>query len=171
MMNKLFRKKLTRGGFTLAELLIVVAIIAILVAIAMPIFVNGLNDAQYRVVQADARDIRAAAVEEILTHWNEKTSGSEDAEDVLYSAGAASDDNGWTATAYVDEAGHISDLKISVVAVNAEESTVTVVSASGAKSAVNVTSRDAVLELGGLNKTYTKYFFRINLKSLSTVED
>ena len=37
-MMKLMNKKLTKKGFTLAELLIVVAILAILVAVSIPIF-------------------------------------------------------------------------------------------------------------------------------------
>ena len=36
-------KKLNKKGFTLAELLIVVAIIAVLVAISIPIFTTQLN--------------------------------------------------------------------------------------------------------------------------------
>ena len=52
-MKKLFNKK----GFTLAELLIVVAIIAVLVAIAIPVFTGAVEKAG---VSADAANIRAA---------------------------------------------------------------------------------------------------------------
>ena len=52
-MKKLFNKK----GFTLAELLIVVAIIAVLVAIAIPVFSGAVEKAG---VSTDAANIRAA---------------------------------------------------------------------------------------------------------------
>ena len=50
-------KKLNKKGFTLAELLIVVAIIAILVAIAIPVFSSSLTKAKQSV---DDANIRAA---------------------------------------------------------------------------------------------------------------
>lgn len=55
-----------KRGFTLAELLIVVAIIAVLVAIAVPLFVGALDDAEKRVGEANCRAVRAEAVKEIL---------------------------------------------------------------------------------------------------------
>ena len=55
-MKKLFNKK----GFTLAELLIVVAIIAVLVAISIPIFTSQLEKAREA---TDAANIRAAYAE------------------------------------------------------------------------------------------------------------
>lgn len=51
------KKKLNKKGFTLAELLIVVAIIAILVAIAIPVFNSQLENAR---VSADQANIRSA---------------------------------------------------------------------------------------------------------------
>ena len=48
-------------GFTLAELLIVVAIIAVLVAISIPIFTSQLKKARVAVNQANARAGEAAA--------------------------------------------------------------------------------------------------------------
>ena len=53
-------KKNNNKGFTLAELLIVVAIIAVLVAIAIPIFTNQLENSREAV---DASNIRAAYAE------------------------------------------------------------------------------------------------------------
>ena len=53
-------KKLNKKGFTLAELLIVVAIIAVLVAISIPIFNSQLEKAREAV---DAANIRAAYAE------------------------------------------------------------------------------------------------------------
>lgn len=48
--------KTNRKGFTLAELLIVVAIIAVLVAIAIPVFTSQLHNAR---VAADVANVRA----------------------------------------------------------------------------------------------------------------
>lgn len=53
-------KKLNKKGFTLAELLIVVAIIAVLVAISIPIFTNQLEKSREAV---DAANIRSAYAE------------------------------------------------------------------------------------------------------------
>jgi len=52
--------KKNRKGFTLAELLIVVAIIAVLVAIAIPVFTNQLEKSREA---TDASNIRAAYAE------------------------------------------------------------------------------------------------------------
>ena len=53
-------KKNNKKGFTLAELLIVVAIIAVLVAIAIPVFTNQLEKSREA---TDASNIRAAYAE------------------------------------------------------------------------------------------------------------
>ena len=53
-------KKLNKKGFTLAELLIVVAIIAVLVAIAIPVFTSQLEKAREA---TDAANIRAEYAE------------------------------------------------------------------------------------------------------------
>ncbi|MBP3239401.1 MAG: prepilin-type N-terminal cleavage/methylation domain-containing protein [Oribacterium sp.] len=55
-------KKLNKKGFTLAELLIVVAIIGVLVAISIPIFTAQLQKARLATNQANARAAYAAAV-------------------------------------------------------------------------------------------------------------
>ena len=54
--------KQNKKGFTLAELLIVVAIIAVLVAISIPIFNNQLKKARLATNQANARAAYAAWV-------------------------------------------------------------------------------------------------------------
>ncbi len=59
-MMKLMNKKLTKKGFTLAELLIVVAIIAVLVAVAIPVFTSQLEKAREA---TDLSNIRAAYAE------------------------------------------------------------------------------------------------------------
>ena len=62
-MHNLKNKSKDKKGFTLAELLIVVAIIAVLVAIAIPIFSGQLEKAKEA---ADVANIRAAYAEAVL---------------------------------------------------------------------------------------------------------
>ena len=85
-----------KKGFTLAELLIVVAIIAILVAIAVPIFVGSLKDAEEATKNANIRAVRSAAAVAIL-------------KDAKYEEHKV---NGWTATACITKNGEIKGLTI-----------------------------------------------------------
>ncbi len=62
-MKKVNKKK----GFTLAELLVVLAILAILVAVAIPIFNGAVGNAKTTAINANARAVRAAATTKILT--------------------------------------------------------------------------------------------------------
>ncbi len=62
-------KKNNKKGFTLAELLIVVAIIAVLVAIAIPIFNSQLEKSRDAVSVANMRTAYAEAAAEYLT-WD-----------------------------------------------------------------------------------------------------
>ena len=57
------KKKLNKKGFTLAELLVVVAIIAVLVAIAIPVFGSSLSKAKEA---TDLANVRAAYAEELV---------------------------------------------------------------------------------------------------------
>ena len=59
--------KKNNKGFTLAELLIVVAIIAVLVAIAIPIFTTQLEKSRDAVTIANLRSAYAEAAAEALT--------------------------------------------------------------------------------------------------------
>jgi prepilin-type N-terminal cleavage/methylation domain-containing protein len=59
-------KKMNKKGFTLAELLIVVAIIAVLVAIAIPIFSSQLEKAKVATDQANIRSAYAEAAADVL---------------------------------------------------------------------------------------------------------
>lgn len=68
-MNTL-KKKMNKKGFTLAELLIVVAIIAVLVAISIPIFTTQLEKSREAV---DAANIRAAYAEVMTAALTEDT--------------------------------------------------------------------------------------------------
>lgn len=58
--------KISRKGFTLAELLIVVAIIAVLVAVAIPVFGSQLEKSREA---ADLANVRAAYAK-VLTEAN-----------------------------------------------------------------------------------------------------
>ena len=64
----------SRLGFTLAELLIVVAIIAVLAGISIPIFTAQKKKAQIAVVRANARNARSAAYALFLTDGFYKSS-------------------------------------------------------------------------------------------------
>jgi prepilin-type N-terminal cleavage/methylation domain-containing protein len=66
-MKSLKTKKSSKKGFTLMEMLIVVAIIAILVAIAIPTFTSSLNKAKAGADMANARSLYAAVQIATLT--------------------------------------------------------------------------------------------------------
>lgn len=59
-------KKLNKKGFTLAELLVVVAIIGVLVAISIPIFTGQLKKARLATNQANARAAYACATTQYM---------------------------------------------------------------------------------------------------------
>lgn len=63
-------KKMNKKGFTLAELLIVVAIIAVLVAIAIPIFSAQLEKSREATDIANVRSAYATLVADYLTSTN-----------------------------------------------------------------------------------------------------
>ena len=74
-MKNLLKKMKNREGFTLAELLIVVAIIAVLVAISIPIFSAQLEKSRDAVSVANLRTAYAQAQTLVLTGNNGETSG------------------------------------------------------------------------------------------------
>ena len=66
-MNKMMRRLREKKGFTLAELLIVVAIIAVLVAIAIPVFSTQLERSREATDLANIRSAYAEIVASALT--------------------------------------------------------------------------------------------------------
>ncbi|MDY3981244.1 prepilin-type N-terminal cleavage/methylation domain-containing protein [Paraeggerthella sp. Marseille-Q4926] len=85
-----------KGGFTLAELLIVVAIVLVLVAIAVPVFTGALDKANEAVKAADIRAVKAVAATEIILEKGPENLKS----------------GKWTATATVDENGNVGQVTI-----------------------------------------------------------
>lgn len=67
------KKKLNRKGFTLAELLVVVAILGILVAISVPLFTSRMEAAKTSTDQANVRAAKAAAAAVLLSDQETKT--------------------------------------------------------------------------------------------------
>ena len=88
MLKKLMKKE---EGFTLAELLIVVAIIAVLVAVSIPIFTGQLKKSRLATNQANARAAKAAAVTEYLSMSDPSSfkSGNYDVTSGIFTAGTA----------------------------------------------------------------------------------
>ena len=67
-MKSLFKKvRENKKGFTLAELLVVVAIVGILVAISIPVFTAQLSKARKATNNANLRAAKAAAIAEYLS--------------------------------------------------------------------------------------------------------
>lgn len=99
-------KKLNKKGFTLAELLIVVAIIGVLVAVSIPIFTSQLRKAKVATDLANIRAAKAAAAAQYLT--------SDQTATVIYSYDASkgvvylSDDKDHAATS-IDAYGKTTD--------------------------------------------------------------
>ena len=63
-------------GFTLMEMLIVVAIIAVLIAIAIPTFTTSLNKARVATDEANIRSGYASLMAEILTNQYDVKAGT-----------------------------------------------------------------------------------------------
>ena len=72
-------KKNNKKGFTLAELLIVVAIIAVLVAISIPIFTAQLEKAREATDEANLRALYAETAAAVLVEDTDATTAMKDA--------------------------------------------------------------------------------------------
>lgn len=70
MIQALKAKRKSKKGFTLMEMLIVIAIIAILIAIAIPTFSGAQKKAQYA---ADTANVRAWYAESLVKNMAEET--------------------------------------------------------------------------------------------------
>lgn len=79
MISKLLKKN--EKGFTLMEMLIVVAIIAVLVAIAIPTFTSSLNKAK---AATDAANIRAGYASVMMTVMDADLKGTPVSSDQTY---------------------------------------------------------------------------------------
>lgn len=82
-MKNLMKTKVNKKGFTLAELLIVVAIIAVLVAISIPIFTSQLEKSRDATDEANVRSAIAEVTAAVLSD-DKKDSG-----DVKYTPGTS----------------------------------------------------------------------------------
>ena len=100
-------KKLNKKGFTLAELLIVVAIIAVLVAISIPIFSAQLEKSRDAVDAANVRSAYAQAAADYLT----ETDGT--AATYSYNIAGKSTDAKWSQTD--DEEMEIAGVNVTMV--------------------------------------------------------
>ena len=87
-----------RGGFTLAELLVVVAIVAVLVAIAVPLFSSSLTSAEDAVKKANERSVKAEVTTGYLADGLDKTKYN----NMYYSANDKGDLTGPLASAPTD---------------------------------------------------------------------
>lgn len=124
MKEMIKRMREEKGGFTLAELLIVVAIVLVLVAIAVPVFTGALDRAEDAVEQGNIRAVKAAAGAAIVldegyttsanTTWTAtatvNSEGTVDIESIVEGGNADSestadknDDGGYDVTAYITE--------------------------------------------------------------------
>lgn len=111
MMNKM-RKMKNKKGFTLMEMLIVVAIIAILVAIAIPTFASSLNKARVATDEANIRSGYASVMVKVLDPDNTPTGNAGDTKTYALNKDGSVTEN--TATEAYQCQGNTDDTNITV---------------------------------------------------------
>lgn len=99
-----------KKGFTLAELLIVVAILAVLTAIAVPLFVSAITKAENATGASNVRAVRGAAVVEILSNQETYMKDNSDYDTKGSEAGVTK--FVWYVTADVTESGELQNFMI-----------------------------------------------------------
>ena len=87
-------KKNNKKGFTLAELLIVVAIIAVLVAIAIPVFTTQLEKSRDATSVANIRSAYAEAMTDYLTGTSAGAASATVTKDAIIQTAQANDWSG-----------------------------------------------------------------------------
>ena len=113
IISKNYKKKRT-SGFTLAELLVVVAIIAILVAVSIPIFSGRTEAAKEATCEANRRSLKAFLSNECLSNPSSEllTNGSHSLNDKLKDEYPCSD--GGTLSYKIDTANNVITVYCSV---------------------------------------------------------
>ena len=122
MKNLLKKVRGDKKGFTLAELLVVVAIIGILVAISVPLFTAQLGKARKATNQANMRAAKAAAVAEYISdesaNGNTKAGTVSSITDAAPNAGAVEIENAASNVTY-------NEIKVYVTVDKADKNTTT----------------------------------------------
>lgn len=114
-MKNLMKTKVNKKGFTLAELLIVVAIIAVLVAISIPIFTSQLEKSRDATDEANVRSAIAEVTAAVLSDDKDDSGNG----DVEYKGGtytmtvkAKGQKEGWSGAASTTESIKIGGIEV-----------------------------------------------------------
>lgn len=114
-MKNLMKTKVNKKGFTLAELLIVVAIIAVLVAISIPIFTSQLEKSRDATDEANVRSAIAEVTAAVLSD-DKKDSGDveykPDTKTYTMTVEAKGQKEGWSGAAKTDDKIKIGGIEV-----------------------------------------------------------